>query len=83
MVTGAPLSQNGFDNSGQLVPTPGWTTGGSVGATLDVIGIISKKYGTSEYADVVAGIELLNEPLISALSGGRGATQGYYQVSTP
>ena len=27
---------------------------------------------------MVTGIELLNEPLMSALSGGRGATQSYY-----
>ncbi|KIX07942.1 uncharacterized protein Z518_02596 [Rhinocladiella mackenziei CBS 650.93] len=76
---GAPLSQNGFDNSGQRTSTPGWTTGDTVEATLDVIGKISQQYGTAEYADVVVGIELLNEPLMQLLSGGKSATQGYYQ----
>ncbi|KIW70449.1 hypothetical protein, variant [Phialophora macrospora] len=76
---GAPLSQNGQDNSGQLTSSPGWTSGNSVGATLGVIGQISDKYGSSDYADVVSGIELLNEPRMNALPGGRGATQGYYQ----
>jgi len=54
-----------------------------VGATLDVIGIIAKQYGTQGYADVVVGIQLLNEPYMAGLSGGRGATQGYYEVSVP
>jgi glucan 1,3-beta-glucosidase len=44
-----------------------------------VIGQISKQYGTPEYADVVVGIELLNEPQMASLPGGRSATQGYYQ----
>lgn len=44
-----------------------------------MISQISQKYGTSSYSDVVVGIELLNEPLISALPGGKSATQGYYQ----
>ncbi|EXJ87319.1 hypothetical protein A1O3_04278 [Capronia epimyces CBS 606.96] len=76
---GAPLSQNGYDNSGQRTSTPGWTTRDSIDATLGVISQISQKYGTSDYADVVAGIELLNEPYMAGLSGGRSATQGYYQ----
>lgn len=78
---GAPRSQNGHDNSGQRLPTPFWTTSDSVAATEAVIEIIAQKYGTSSYADVIAGIEVLNEPLMSALVGGRGATQGYYQAS--
>lgn len=44
-----------------------------------MIGAISQQYATAEYADVVVGIELVNEPLLSALSGGRGAVQSYYQ----
>ncbi len=44
-----------------------------------MIGQIAEKYGTSQYSDVVAGIELLNEPYMPALSGGKPATQGYYQ----
>ncbi|OQV00836.1 hypothetical protein CLAIMM_06281 isoform 2 [Cladophialophora immunda] len=75
----APLSQNGQDNSGQRTSTPGWTTGDSIDATLNVIRQISQQYASPAYADVISGIELLNEPLMSNLPGGRGATQGYYQ----
>jgi glucan 1,3-beta-glucosidase len=59
---GAPGSQNGFDNSG-LRDQYGWQTGNNVETTLGVLDYISKKYGASEYADVVTSIELLNEPL--------------------
>jgi len=44
-----------------------------------VIGRISQQYGTPAYADVIVGIQLLNEPLMSALLGGESATRGYYQ----
>jgi glucan 1,3-beta-glucosidase len=74
---GAPRSQNGYDNSGQKLSQPGWTTGDSVSATENVMQIIAKKYASQ--TDVVAGIELLNEPLMSALSGGVDATKAYYQ----
>ena len=37
------------------------------------------KYATSQYSDVIAGIELLNEPNMNLLPGGRDATQSYYQ----
>ena len=43
------------------------------------MGMIANKYASSSYQDVVAAIELLNEPEMSELSGGRGATQAYYQ----
>ncbi|KAF2141980.1 glycoside hydrolase family 5 protein [Aplosporella prunicola CBS 121167] len=76
---GAPRSQNGFDNSGQKVGAPAWTSEDSVAATQEVIDIISKKYADPKYADVVVAIQLLNEPLMGALPGGRGATQAYYQ----
>ena len=63
---GAPLSQNGFDNSGQRILSPGkpgWQGGDSVNQTLDVLQILSSKYATTDMQDVVVGIELLNEPL--------------------
>lgn len=41
--------------------------------------MIAYKYAASSYQDVVIAIELLNEPLMGELAGGRGATQGYYQ----
>ncbi|RVX72630.1 hypothetical protein B0A52_04027 [Exophiala mesophila] len=76
---GAPLSQNGFDNSGQRTSDPGWTRDNTVDVTLDVIGIISRKYATSEYSDVVAAIELVNEPVVTSLDGGKDAVVSYYQ----
>lgn len=65
---GAPGSQNGFDNSGHRIPLPLWQTGDNVQATLDILETIQKKYGASSYDDVIAGIELLNEPLSTELN---------------
>lgn len=65
---GAPGSQNGFDNSGERLPAPTWQQGDTVQRTLDVLATIQSKYGDSSYDDVVAGIELLNEPLSSELN---------------
>ncbi|EMC98930.1 glycoside hydrolase family 5 protein [Baudoinia panamericana UAMH 10762] len=72
---GAPGSQNGFDNSGQRLGVPGsvpgspqWQNGNNVQMTLNVLQTISQKYGASSYNDVIAGIEFLNEPLLSDLS---------------
>lgn len=48
-------------------------------ATYNVLGMMANKYASSSYQDVVVGIELLNEPVMSELSGGQGATQSYYQ----
>ncbi|OAL39838.1 hypothetical protein AYO20_00750 [Fonsecaea nubica] len=76
---GAPLSQNGQDNSGQRTSTPGWTTGDSIDATLNVIRQISQQYASPAYADVISGIQLMNEPSLSKLPGGRDATQSYYE----
>jgi glucan 1,3-beta-glucosidase len=78
LFTGAQRSQNGYDNSGQLVSTPGWTTSDSVSATENVMRMMAEKYAAPSYQDVVVAIELLNEPLMSELAGGEGATRGYY-----
>jgi len=40
---GAPLSQNGFDNSGHKTDNPQWQQGDSVAQTLAVLDTISKK----------------------------------------
>ncbi|OWO98837.1 hypothetical protein B2J93_7099 [Marssonina coronariae] len=64
---GAPLSQNGFDNSGHRISEPGWQGGNSTAQTLAVLKIIADKYAQAEYQDVVVAIELLNEPMSSAL----------------
>ncbi|KAK5121055.1 hypothetical protein LTR85_005539 [Meristemomyces frigidus] len=65
---GAPGSQNGFDNSGHRIPSPLWQTGNNVQETLNVLETIQTKYGASSYDDVIAGIELLNEPLSTELN---------------
>jgi len=65
---GAPGSQNGFDNSGQKVATPGWQKGDTVSQTLLVLQTISAKYAQTQYQDVVVAIELLNEPLSPELN---------------
>ncbi|KAK7676565.1 hypothetical protein QCA50_020489 [Cerrena zonata] len=59
---GAPGSQNGFDNSG-LRDSYKFQDGNNTQVTLQVLDKISSKYGVDDYDDVVAGIELLNEPL--------------------
>ncbi|KAI9724716.1 MAG: exo-1,3-beta-glucanase [Chrysothrix sp. TS-e1954] len=61
---GAPMSQNGFDNSGQRMSTPQWEGGDSVNQTLQVLHQIAGKYAGNP---TVMGIELLNEPLSSEL----------------
>lgn len=63
---GAPGSQNGFDNSG-LRDTLQWQNGNNQQFTLDVLQTIFEKYGGPDYSDIVAGIELINEPLGPAL----------------
>ncbi|KAF2100995.1 putative Exo-beta-1,3-glucanase [Rhizodiscina lignyota] len=71
---GAPGSQNGYDNSGERLPVSqiGWLKGGAGGPTaqrtLKILQTISSKYAKPSYQDVVAGIELLNEPFSPALS---------------
>ena len=67
---GAPLSQNGFDNSGhRLEPPlkPKFLQGDSTAQTLRVIQQMADKDADSSYDDVVMGIELLNEPMAPKL----------------
>ncbi|OCL08758.1 glycoside hydrolase family 5 protein [Glonium stellatum] len=59
---GAPGSQNGFDNSGHAGAVS-WQQPGNLQHTISVLQTIATKYGTNHYADVVAGIELVNEPI--------------------
>lgn len=72
---GAPLSQNGFDNSGQRLGAPGWTNGDTIGFTAGVIGQIAGEFGNHP---AVAGIELMNEPLTGSLPAGRSGLEDYY-----
>ncbi|ODQ54536.1 glycoside hydrolase, partial [Saitoella complicata NRRL Y-17804] len=59
---GVPGSQNGFDNSGRSGPMDWQTVDGNIARTHSVLKTIAKKYGASSYADVVIGIQLVNEP---------------------
>lgn len=81
---GAPGSQNGFDNSGHLTKTPTWLQGDTTKRTLSVIEQIANKYAKDHYRDVIAAIQLLNEPLPDKLSGTDAVVQfskdGYGQV---
>ena len=62
---GAPLSQNGFDNSGKLGPV-GWQQGNSVQQTLKALNGLAARYKGD--TDTVTSIELLNEPLGPSLN---------------
>ena len=84
---GVPLSQNGYDNSGQRIldlqnaeTSPGWGTQDSVSFSNDVIGMISDKYAKPEYQDVVVAIELVNEPLTSKIAGGKDTVSKFYRA---
>jgi glucan 1,3-beta-glucosidase len=66
---GVPGSQNGYDNSGQRTDTPTWLSGDTANQTLQVLKTISEKYAQTSYQDVVAGIQLVNEPLIGKING--------------
>ncbi|TKA24097.1 hypothetical protein B0A50_06837 [Salinomyces thailandicus] len=59
---GAPGSQNGFDSSGSTDQVA-WQTGDNMDKTISVLETMAQKYGAQEYADVVWGLELVNEPL--------------------
>ena len=56
---GAPLSQNGFDNSGQY-GSIGWGKGDSLKQTINAIRALAERYASQ--SDVVTSIQLLNEP---------------------
>ncbi|GIZ37024.1 hypothetical protein CKM354_000048700 [Cercospora kikuchii] len=58
---GSPGSQNGFDNSGQSGNIR-WQSGDNLDKSISVLKIIAQKYGSKEYADVVLGLQLVNEP---------------------
>lgn len=61
---GAPKSQNGFDHSGHKLASPGWGEGDSLRQTHDVLKTLSSKYAIASMQDVVAAIQLLNEPVL-------------------
>lgn len=74
---GAPGSQNGFDNSGHE-PVVAWQTASNLGRSYEVLNLMSMRYGTAAYTDVVVGIELVNEP-ISWGNNDFGVTWDFYE----
>ncbi|KAL9625462.1 MAG: hypothetical protein Q9160_000525 [Pyrenula sp. 1 TL-2023] len=76
---GAPLSQNAYDNSGQKLGVPGWGTQDSISHTMDVLAMMADKYAQPSYQKTVVAIELLNEPLMEKLPGGKDATAQYFK----
>ncbi len=65
IVSLAPGSQNGFDNSGRLGPVQ-WQQGDTVSQTITALQNLALRY--TKDTDVVSAIELLNEPLGSSLN---------------
>ncbi|KAH0341117.1 glycoside hydrolase, partial [Aureobasidium melanogenum] len=59
---GSPGSQNGFDNSGHS-GNVAWQQDDNMEQSISILETIAKKYGAQEYADVVFGIQLVNEPI--------------------
>lgn len=59
---GSPGSQNGFDNSGQAGAVD-WQQSTNLERSISVLKTMAAKYGAEEYADVVVGLELTNEPI--------------------
>ena len=58
---GSPGSQNGQDHSGHAGPVE-WQQGNNLQQSTDILVTMAKKYGTNAYADVVVGLEMVNEP---------------------
>lgn len=54
---GAPGSQNGYDNSGQKLDTPGWAYDqGKVDWTKQIVESISREFSDPQYFGVVTGL---------------------------
>ncbi|GMG30375.1 unnamed protein product [Ambrosiozyma monospora] len=64
---GVPGGQNGFDNSGIRDQLNWQSSDVYLNLTAKVLNDIASKYSSSDYDDVVIGIELVNEPNGSAL----------------
>jgi len=87
---GAPGSQNGWDNSGQLLPwlsPPGWGQGDTVNRTIDIlerlaINILGLESNTNT-SEVVVGLELLNEAFSWGIQGGLDTVKDYYLRAYP
>jgi len=87
---GAPGSQNGWDNSGQLLAydaQAGWGKGDTVNRTIDVIEKLSIFIRTLEEdnttSDTVVGLELINEAFPWKIQGGLDTIKDYYLRAYP
>lgn len=58
---GLPGSQNGWDHSGHAGEVA-WQQGDNLQHSTAVLVTVAKKYGATEYAGTVVGLELVNEP---------------------
>lgn len=59
---GSPGSQNGFGSSGRQGETE-WQEPANLLRSTSVLKTMAAKYGAMEYADIVVGLQLTNEPL--------------------
>ncbi|KAI9726002.1 MAG: hypothetical protein M1834_009450 [Cirrosporium novae-zelandiae] len=80
---GSPGSQNGYDNSGHAGEVT-WQQGDNLNRSISVLKTMAKKYGSVEYADTVAAIEIVNEPISwgnnSFETTQEWAEQAYYAI---
>jgi len=87
---GAPGSQNGWDNSGELLPwdaPAGWGQGDTVNRTIEMVErlathILALEHNTSTSGTVV-GLELLNEGASWKIQGGLDTVKDYYLRAYP
>jgi len=83
---GAPGSQNGWDNSGQLGPAL-WGQMDTVNRTVGVIEKLAIFIRTLEEdnstSDTVVGLELMNEAAPWAIAGGLDTVKSYYLQAYP
>ncbi|KAI9657067.1 MAG: exo-1,3-beta-glucanase [Bathelium mastoideum] len=75
---GVPGSQNGFDNSGHNGSVQ-WQDAPNYQNSIDILVRMATKYGSKQYADVVVGLELVNEPISWTTSNGEGNDFGKMQ----
>ncbi len=79
-IHGAPGSQNGYDNSGQRMPSPEWhTSTANVNRTLQALSTLFWEFSNStKWGGTVGAIEALNEPA-SFLSAVLPITNNYWK----
>lgn len=78
---GSPGSQNGFDNSGHAGEAH-WQTDDNLARSTRVLRAMAAKYGAMKYADVVWGLQMVNEP-ISWDNNNLNTTQSWTERAYP